>query len=65
MFKNKDVLFAVYIIVFLAVWNLADYLYTTFIAKEAYHFAASTDGTHPGVVAIISGYILLIRKKSD
>ena len=65
MLKNKYVLFALYIIVFLAVWNLTDYLYTTFIAKEAYHFATSTDGAHPVVAAIISGYILLIRKKSD
>ena len=33
MVKNKYVAFALFVIVFLAFWNLADYLYTTFITN--------------------------------
>ena len=65
MIKNKYVVFILFIIIFLAFWNLADYLYTTFITSGAYHFAAGTDGVLPAVVAIVSGYLLFMRKNSD
>ena len=65
MIKNKYVAFILFIIIFLAFWNLADYLYTTFITSGAYHFAAGTDGVLPAVVAMVSGYLLFMRKNSD
>ena len=65
MIKNKYVAFILFIIIFLAFWNLADYLYTTFITSGAYHFAAGTDGVLPAAVAIVSGYLLFMRKNSD
>ena len=64
MIKNKYVVFILFIIIFWAFWNLADYLYTTFITSVAYHFAAGTDGILPAVVAIFSGYLLFVRKNS-
>ena len=65
MVKNKFVAFVLFVIVFLACWNLVDYLYTTFITKEAYHFAVGTDGVLPVVVAMVSGYLFIVRKNSD
>lgn len=65
MIKNKYAAFVLFVIVFLAFWNLADYLYTTFITKGVYHFAAITDGALPAVVAIVIGYLLFVRKNSD
>ncbi len=65
MIKNKYVAFVLYIIVFFAFWNLADYLYTTFITGGSYHFSAGTDGALPAAVAIVSGYLLFVRKNSD
>ena len=65
MVKNKYVAFVLYVIAFLALWNLADYLYTTFIARGTYQFALGTDGAIPAAVAIISGYLLFLRKNSD
>ena len=65
MVKNKYVAFALFVIVFLAFWNLADYLYTTFITNETYHFTAGVDGSLPAVLAIVSGYLLFLRKSSD
>ena len=63
MIKNKYVAFVLFVIAFFAVWNLADYLYTTFITSGEYHFAVGTDGALPVVVAIVCGYILFVRKK--
>ncbi len=65
MVKNKYVAFVLYIIAFLAFWNLADYLYTTFLTGGAYHFTAGVDGALPVGIAIVSGYLLFVRKNSD
>ena len=65
MIKNKYVAFILFIIIFLAFWNLADYLYTTFITSGAYLFSVGPDGLLPAVVAIVSGYLLFMRKNSD
>lgn len=65
MIKNKYVAFVLFVIAFLAFWNLADYLYTTFITNGAYHFAAGSDGTLPVGIALVSGYLLFVRKNSD
>ena len=65
MIKNKYVAFVLFVIAFLAFWNLADYLYTTFLTDGVYHFAAGTDGAIPVAAAIVSGYLLFLRKNSD
>lgn len=65
MVKNKYIAFGQFIIVFLAVWNLADYLYTTLIMNGTSHFGAVVDGVIPVVVAIVVGYFLFVRKKAD
>ena len=65
MIKNKYVAFVLFVVVFLAFWNLADYLYTTFITSGTYHFAAGTDGALPVGIAIVSGYLLFVRKNSE
>ena len=65
MIKNKYVAFVLFVIVFLAFWNLADFLYTTFITNGAYHFTAGIDGALPVGVAIVSGYLLFVRKNPD
>ena len=65
MIKNKYIAFVLFVVVFLAFWNLADYLYTTFITRGAYCFAAGRDGAVPVAAAIVSGYLLFLRKNSD
>lgn len=65
MVKNKYVAFVLFVIAFLALWNLADYLYTTFITNGTYHFSVGTDGATPVVIAMVSGYLLFLRKNSD
>ena len=65
MVRNKYASFVLFVIAFLALWNLADYLYTTLITSGTYHFAVETDGAVPAVIAIVSGYLLFLRKNSD
>ena len=65
MIKNKYAAFVLYVIAFLGLWNLADYLYTTFITRATYQFAVGTDLAIPAAVAIVSGYLLFLRKNSD
>lgn len=65
MIKNKYVGFVLYVVIFFALWNLADFLYATFIAHGAYHFSLGTDGAIPVAAAIVSGYLLFVRRKSD
>jgi len=61
MIRNKYIAFVMFVIIFLALWNLADYLYATLITNETYHFAAGSDGVIPAAVAIVSGYLIFIR----
>ena len=65
MIKNKYAAFILLIIAVLAIWNLLDYLYSTFITGGSYQLAAGTDIGLPVVVAVVVGYILFLRKKSD
>ena len=65
MIKNKYAAFVLFVVAFLAFWNLADYLYTTLLVSGTYHFAAGTDAAVPAALAIVSGYLLFLRKNSD
>ena len=65
MIKNKYAASILFIIAFLALWNLVDYLYSTFVTGSSYQFAAVSDMGLPVVVALVVGYILYLRKKSD
>ena len=65
MIMNKYAAFILFIIAFMALWNLVDYLYSTFITGSSYQFTAVSDMGLPVVVAVVVGYILFLRKKSD
>ena len=65
MIKNKYAAFILFFIAVLFFWNLLDYLYSTFITGSSYQFAMGSDMGLPVVAAVIVGYILFLRKKSD
>ena len=65
MIKNKYAAFILFLIAFLAFWNLLHYLYSTFIARSSYQFAVGSDLGLPVIVAAVSGYILFLRNKSE
>lgn len=65
MIKNKYVAFIIYVVVFLALWNVLDLLYTTLITKSAYQFAAGSDLAIPAVGAAVTGYLFFLRGGSN
>ena len=60
--KNFTAL-VVYIIGFVAVWNICDFLFCTFITQSEYEFSISTDMLTPLVLMIIIQTVSMKRKK--
>ena len=52
----------VYIIGFVAVWNICDFLYCTFITQSEYQFSISTDMITPLVLMLIIQIVNMSRK---
>ena len=65
MIKNKYVAFGLFVALFLALWQLLDFLYNTFITKIGYQFSPIIDLTIPLVVSVTIGYLLFLRKKKN
>jgi F0F1-type ATP synthase membrane subunit a len=65
MIKSRSAAFGLYIVLFLAFWNLLDWLYTAFIAGGAYSFTAGGDLIVPLAAALVTGYLLFMRKGKD
>lgn len=62
MIRNKYAAFILYVVFFMAFWNLLDCLYTTFITGGVYQFAARKDLFTPAAVSLCSGYLLFLRR---
>ncbi|MBQ9061914.1 MAG: hypothetical protein IJ121_03660 [Eubacterium sp.] len=62
MIKNKKAAFGLFVVIFPAFWNLLDFIWSVFIVNGAYHFSGVSDLVIPMTVAIISGYLLFLRK---
>ena len=65
MIKNKKAAFGLFVVVFLLVWNVLDFLYTTFITRSGYSFTGGVDFGGPLVIAIIMGFLLFLRTKDE
>jgi len=61
--KNKYITYGLFLILFTVFWNLLDFLYATVITHSGYRFGAGTDLLIPIVVACVSGYLLVLRRK--
>ena len=64
MIKNRAVAFAIFVVVFMAFWNLLELLWCTFITKGDYHFSAGSDLGIPFGLALVLGYLLFLRNRS-
>ena len=62
---NKKVAYCLFVVAFMLIWNLLDFLWAMLIAKSGYHFAVATDLAVPLVVSIVIGYLLFMRKKDE
>jgi len=65
MIKNKKAAFGLFVVLCLIFWNIMDYLYSTFITKSAFQFAAGSDLILPLVVSIVVGYFAFLRERKN
>ena len=63
MIKNKYVAFCILLVLFFALWQLLDFLYTTFITRIGNQFSPIIDLVVPLAVAITVGWLLFLRNK--
>lgn len=65
MIKNKTVAFVLFVVIFMALWNVLELIYGNVITGNGYSFEASLDLGTPAIIAILSGYLLFLRKKDE
>lgn len=63
MVKDKKTAFVIFVVIFMALWNLLDFLYSTFITKACYQFRTSTDLLIPLGMALVLGYLQFLRNE--
>ena len=65
MIKDKRVAFALFTVVFVVLWNLLDFLWAVLVTGNGYHFSAGMDLAAPLDPALVIGYLLFLRDKSE
>ena len=66
MNKSKIIPYIIFLVAFVAAWNLVDYIYMTFITKSGYSFGIAGNIIVPMVIALVTGYFCILKdKKKD
>lgn len=63
MIRNKKTAFAIYVVLFILMWNLAEILWLTFVDGSGYVLTAGVDIATPLIVAIVTGYLFYTADK--
>jgi F0F1-type ATP synthase membrane subunit a len=63
MVKDKKTAFVIFVVIFMALWNLLDFLYSTLISKSGYQFKSTTDLMIPLGLALVLGYLQFLRNE--
>ena len=63
MAKDKKTAFVIFVVIFMALWNLLDFLYSTLISKSGYQFKSTTDLMIPLGLALVLGYLQFLRNE--
>jgi F0F1-type ATP synthase membrane subunit a len=63
MVKDKKTAFVIFVMIFTALWNLLDFLYSTLITKSGYQFKSTTDLMIPLGLALVLGYLQFLRSE--
>jgi len=63
MVKDKKTAFVIFVVIFTALWNLLDFLYSTLITKSGYQFKSTTDLMIPLGLALVLGYLQFLRSE--
>lgn len=59
--KNKYVAYTIYIIAFVVLWNLINFIFN----RDAYQFSSLSNNVVPLGVAAASGYLFFLRNNDD
>ena len=65
MIKNRNTSFALFVAVFVILWNVLDLLRSALIAKTPYRFSVMADLWTPLLSAMALGYLLILRNGTD
>ena len=65
MIKNRKLAFVLFVVFFLMVWNILDYLYSVVLTRSAFRFSTGTDLLLPLIVSVVTGVLLFLREKKD
>ncbi len=65
MIKDKRTAFALYVVLFMVFWNIADILWASFVNGAGHDFAIGFDIVTPLIAAIVTGYLFFIAKQVD
>ena len=65
MIKNKRTAFAIYVVLFVVLWNIAERLWLSFTGGSAGSDAAGPDITIPLILAVVTGYLFFLASKVD
>lgn len=63
--KDRRKAFAIYVVLFVVLWNIAELLWQTFVEGIPSGPSLELDITIPLTVAIVTGYLLFIAEKID
>lgn len=63
MIKDKRIAFALYVVLFVVLWNILDLLWSKNVNGAGYDPAAGFDIVTPLIVAVVTGYLFFIAKK--
>ena len=59
---DKKAAFAIYIVIFMAVWQLLEFLYGRFITGSGFQFSVMSNIVFPLVVGAATGYFSVMKK---
>ena len=59
---DKKAAFAIYIVIFMAVWQLLEFLYGRFITGSGFQFSVMSNIVFPLVLAAVTGYFAVMKK---
>jgi len=65
MVKNRKPAFCLFTVLFLAFWNLFDFLWKLVITHSEYRFSIGTDLIGPLAIALALGCLLFLRKETE
>lgn len=65
MVKNKYVALVIFVILCVALWNVAQYIWSTLVTKEIWAPVVGYDVIRPAVASAAVGFVLFILPKKN